>query len=386
MPRTGFRGEVTSALALVAALAATARPVRAQVEWQVDAAASRVKPVGAVARNAVSFAAQAQQEFGPFKPLISLASTLTSDSVAAAQLSAGFRATPPWNRRMPIDLGAVVSLYGIAAGDRGQSRGLYLRQHSLGELGEQKGWWIGGGIAQIERSQSFASHAIDAGGWIARGRTQYLASVSTSRTDDRELFRTSTLEPDEFASGFRVADATFSLVHARTFVDLEAVAGVRLGVEGLKGTRGFGAVSIRYRLQQIVYVFLGGGTQLADPLRGSPEWGYLTVGMRIGNTRPRIVRPAGLVGPPLRYERVDTLVRFIVDAEDAEIVELMGTMTGGEPRTLVRTEEGWVVTMPAPSGGHQVQVRVNGGAWLPPAGVGTVIDEFGRRVGYLVLL
>jgi hypothetical protein len=143
---------------------------------------------------------------------------------------------------------------------------------------------------------------------------------------------------------------------------------------------------MRYRLQEIVYVTLSGGSQLSDPLRGTPEWGYVSLGLRIGNTRPRIVRPAGLVGPPLRYDRMGDEVRFIVDAEDAGSVEIIGTMTGWQPRALQRTELGWTITMPAESGGHQLQIRVDGGTWLAPAGLTTLTDEFGRRVAYIVLL
>jgi hypothetical protein len=108
--------------------------------------------------------------------------------------------------------------------------------------------------------------------------------------------------------------------------------------------------------------------------------------MRIGNTRPRIVRPAGLVGPPLRHDRLGDSVRFVVDADDAESVELTGTMTGWQPRALQRTEIGWTITLAAESGGHQLQIRVDGGTWLPPAGLTTLTDDFGRRVAYIVLL
>lgn len=371
---------------MAVALCATARPALSQIEWQLDAAASRVKPVGAASRSALSIAAQAQQDVGPFKPLISASGTITGDSVAAAQLYTGVRATPPWSRRMPLDLGAVFALYGIAAGERGQSRALYVRQHALGGPGSQSGWWVGGALAQIERSQSFGSHAIDAGGWLARGRTQFLAAIATSRTDDRELFRSSALIPDEFAPAFRVADATLSLEHARTVFDIEGVAGFRVAMEGLSGSRGFAAVSLRYRVGQMLYVTASGGSQLADPLRGTPEWRYVAVGLRLGNARPRIARPAGLVGPPLRADRLGASVRLTVDAApDAESVEVMGTMTGWEPRALERTPIGWSIVLPATAGGHQLQVRVDGGAWLPPAGVTTLTDEFGRRVGYLVL-
>lgn len=374
-------------IVLAVALGATARRAHAQIEWQVDAAASRLKPAGGAARNALSVAAQGQQEMGMFKPLISASATLTGDSVAAAQLYLGVRALPPWSRRMPIDVGAVVAMYGIARGDRGQSRALYVRQHRLSGPGNQSGWWVGGAIAQIDRTTSFGSNAVDLGGWIARGHTQYSVGLSTSRTDDRELFRSTALKPDEFANQFRVVDVTFTAEHARTFVDVDVVAGLRAGLEGLSGSRAFAAASLRYRLQQMTYVIVSGGSQVADPLRGTPEWRFVAVGLRIGNARPGIARPAGLTGPALRYDRLAGSVRLMIDAPaNAMSVEVIGTMTGWEPRALERTEAGWAIVLPAAPGGHQLQVRVDGGAWLPPAGPTTMTDEFGRRVAYIVLL
>ena len=374
-------------IVLAVALSATAREAHAQIEWQVDAAASRLRPAGGVARNALSLAAQGQQAMGMFKPLLSASATLTSDSVAAAQLYIGVRAVPPWSRRMPLDVGAVVAMYGIARGDRGQSRALYVRQHRLSGPGNQSGWWVGGAIAQIDRATAFGSNAVDLGGWFARRRTQYSIGLSTSRTDDRELFRSTALQPDEFANRFRVVDVIFTAEHARTFVDIDVVGGLRAGLEGLSGSRAFAAASLRYRLQQITYVVLSGGSQVADPLRGTPEWRFVAVGFRVGNARPGIARPAGLAGPALRYDRLAGNVRLMIDAPPGAMrVEVMGTMTGWEPRALERSEAGWVIVLPAAPGGHQVQVRVDGGSWLPPAGPTTITDEFGRRVAYIVLL
>jgi hypothetical protein len=284
---------------------------------------------------------------------------------------------------MPIDVGALVALYGITAGDRGQSRVFYARQHGVSE---RSGWWLGAAYAQIDRATAFSSNALDVGAWIRRGRTQFLASLATSRTDDRGVFEQTDLAPDEFASKYRVADGTFTIQHTRTRLEYEAAGGVRYALEGLEGTRTFAAMSVAWRLRQGLHVIVSGGNQLADPLRGTPEWRFVSAGLRFGNsvTPPRTVE--GRLGPTLRFERPDgASVRFLLEAPaTASRVEIAGTMTGWEPVAMTLTSRGWEVIVPAVAGPHRVQVRVDGAEWLPPAGLHTVTDEFGRA-GSLIL-
>jgi hypothetical protein len=133
-------------------------------------------------------------------------------------------------------------------------------------------------------------------------------------------------------------------------------------------------------------VTFSGGNQLADPLRGTPEWRFLAAGLRFGSSIPGARAPEGRVGPTLRYERSDGVnVRFLIEAPaTATRVELAGTMTGWEPVALTLTSRGWEVIVPAVAGPHRVRVRVDGTEWLPPAGLQTIADEFGRS-GSLIL-
>lgn len=285
---------------------------------------------------------------------------------------------------MPIDVGALFALYGITAGDRGQSRVFYARQHGVSE---RNGWWIGAAYAQIDRATAFSSNALDVGAWIRSGQTQFFAALATSITDDRGVFEQTDLAPDEFADKYRVADGAFTVQHTRTRLELEAVAGVRYALEGLAGTRSFAAMSVAWRLREGLHVIFSGGNQLADPLRGTPEWRFVSAGFRFGNSvpAPRVVE--GRLGPTLRFERSDgASVRFLLEAPATAMrVEIAGSMTGWEPVPLTLTSRGWEAIVPAVPGPHRVQVRVDGAEWLPPAGLQTISDEFGRRSGSLIL-
>jgi hypothetical protein len=308
---------------------------------------------------------------------------VAGDSVAAAQLVFGVRAIPPWSTRMPIDIGALFALYGITAGDRGQSRVFYARQHGLNE---RSGWWIGAAYAQIDRATAFSSNAVDVAAWVVKGRTQFLAALATSRTDDRGVFEQTDLAPDEFATKYRVADGTFTVQHTRARLEVEAVGGVRFALEGLEGTRTFAAMSVAWRLRRSLHMVFSGGSQLADPLRGTPEWRFVSAGLRFGNSAPA-PRPAeGRTGPTLHYQRPnsESVLFLLMASATASRVEIAGTMTGWEPVAMTLTSRGWEVIVPAAAGPHRVQVRVNGGDWLPPAGLQTITDEFGRS-GSLIL-
>jgi len=48
-------------------------------------------------------------------------------------------------------------------------------------------------------------------------------------------------------------------------------------------------------------------------------------------------------------------------------------------------EDWWSVTLPLKRGNYQMNVRVNGGQWLVPPGLLSMVDEFGGTVGLLVI-
>jgi 1,4-alpha-glucan branching enzyme len=75
-----------------------------------------------------------------------------------------------------------------------------------------------------------------------------------------------------------------------------------------------------------------------------------------------------------------------VHAPAARSVEVMGDFTAWQPLALTPASGGWwTATLAIAPGTYQLNVRVNGGGWDVPAGVLETVDEFGARVGLLVL-
>jgi hypothetical protein len=381
---TGHLRAERRGVALAAGLALlSAGPAAAQTEWRVDGTLTRLKPAGFAARSAVALSAAALQEIGPFTPILSGAATVAGDSVAAAQIGFGVRMLPPWTNRAPFELGGIVALYGLAAGDRGQSRVLYAQQRLVNARG---GFWISGAIGQIDRVASFASNAVDVGTWFSRGSSQMTLSLSTTATNDRDVFTGTDMAPDEFATTVRVLDAGASLLHVRSRFEVDLALGMRWPLEGLSGTRAFGTGTVAWRMRGRAWLVAGAGYRLADPLRGTPEWRYVSAGIRISNTRDAAtaVSRAGVL---LGAERLpDGRIRLVVGAPpESQRVEVRGTFTDWAPVALTRGADGWSVVLGAAGATHRVQVRVNGGPWRVPLSLPAVEDEFGQRAGILVI-
>ena len=67
-------------------------------------------------------------------------------------------------------------------------------------------------------------------------------------------------------------------------------------------------------------------------------------------------------------------------------VEITGDFTQWDPVRLTRGSDGsWTAVFPISAGTHQLNVRVDGGAWRVPPGLLAATDEFGGAVGILTI-
>jgi 1,4-alpha-glucan branching enzyme len=82
----------------------------------------------------------------------------------------------------------------------------------------------------------------------------------------------------------------------------------------------------------------------------------------------------------------DETVSVRVDAPTARLVEISGDFTNWTPLQLAPAGGGsWSTTLPIRSGKYQMNVRVDGGPWIVPPGLLSMLDEFGGTVGLLVI-
>ncbi|PYO74485.1 MAG: hypothetical protein DMD67_13490 [Gemmatimonadetes bacterium] len=148
---------------------------------------------------------------------------------------------------------------------------------------------------------------------------------------------------------------------------------------------------------------MSGGRYPTDPVSGSVAGRYLTVGVRIRNPTPRrpptwdpVQRgraPAAADGEATLAPQIeirpagDRGVRLLVRAPGASSVELAADFTDWHPVMLERVmEEGaWQLLLPVASGLHRLNVRIDGGKWIAPAGTTRSADEFGSEVGIVAV-
>jgi 1,4-alpha-glucan branching enzyme len=77
--------------------------------------------------------------------------------------------------------------------------------------------------------------------------------------------------------------------------------------------------------------------------------------------------------------------RLRVVAPGATRVEVRGDWTEWRPMRMTVAGDAWELTAPLPSGTRRLTIRVDGGAWRVPANLAGADDEFGSRVGLLVV-
>jgi hypothetical protein len=206
------------------------------------------------------------------------------------------------------------------------------------------------------------------------------------------------------ATRSRIGDTIFTDVQSSAHAERgSVVGGATLGARVSNGDGGTGVyaeASAALSLGERTALVLGGGRYRTDPVSGSLAASYLTValGLRLGTTRRHVYRPPSPRGPSAEESSSAPAVRLDVHAErggpvrlqlhapDAARVELAGDFTDWDPVLLTRVGRGtWEATLQIASGVHRVNVRIDGGEWIVPAGVTRSIDDFGSEVGIFAI-
>lgn len=299
--------------------------------------------------------------------------------------------------------GALEAQLGVESGVSrtrwGRSAGGWLGEGRLRLGSERRGLALG-----LGSGHSFASGGsqplsrIEAGGWSRVGRfdlgfwlKRTGLTVPGSQTDDREP--ADTLQVGG-AGGRRLiqdhyTDIEASLGWARGSLALEAGAGRRFG-KSIRFTSWY--VRALYQLTPRVALVASSGQFPVDLVSGLPSGGFTTLSMRFNlrdeGSSHRVDRSTvaqrGRLFSATRSEDGTHLIA--IRLPPATVVEMMGDFTDWTPVLLVPGDEGeWRLRMRISPGVHEVNVRVDGGAWMVPPGLTAVDDGLGSRVGLFSL-
>jgi 1,4-alpha-glucan branching enzyme len=79
-------------------------------------------------------------------------------------------------------------------------------------------------------------------------------------------------------------------------------------------------------------------------------------------------------------------VTLRVKAPRAGTVEVSGDFTNWVPSQLTAIgSDWWSISLPLRPGKYQMNLRINGGSWVVPPGLLSMVDEFGGSVGLLIV-
>jgi hypothetical protein len=135
---------------------------------------------------------------------------------------------------------------------------------------------------------------------------------------------------------------------------------------------------------------------VADPLRGMPAVRHFSLGLRWrlaapAAPAPRVTaptaRPAATIAAPAAelVESRGAPGRLRVLAPGAARVEVRGDWTDWRAVPLVAVGGAWELPASMPRGTRRLTVRIDGGDWRVPANLAAADDDFGSRVGLLVV-
>ena len=255
----------------------------------------------------------------------------------------------------------------------------------LHRVGPGVSGWVGAtvGLAVLDPEvQSLTTYG--AGVW--HGRRTWNVSLSATRTAMAEAAYT------DFESRLRVR---------RGRLDLAGWVGARVWSRG--GGHGlYGDVAVTMGLKPALSATLATGRYPADVTLGTISGRYITAGLRLGGQerRARAVPRPVVLREPVYVPSTDRAVTatlelrhqgggvyaFRIEAPGAALVELAGDFTDWQPAALVRCGgDAWEITLPVAAGTHWVNIRIDGGPWIVPAGVAQTADDFGAAVGLIVV-
>jgi hypothetical protein len=369
------------------------------------------RPLGAQDRAAlelgvsyVNFPQDTTSLFGPSVRWLgstTRGNTVTSGSLsgvlagggASAYADASSRWLVPLRRASSLELGGELGalLSTGTTSSSGSATSALISGRLLRAMGAGGLWLRGSGNLAYREAGALWGRSIDAGAWWRGTGLQAVASLTREWTV-AQLFagprRTGLVGvvPVRFvegSAGVRVESEESSLELAGT---VRRDPGADRLVEA-----GYGATATVW-LSSSRAVLLNVTRQLPDFVHGAEALQSFSVGMRFNEPSPALAR-AARIRPVVLLGDADSLPdaagsprRMLrVRAPTARRVEVMGDFTGWEPVELAADGDAFAAAFALSAGSHRMVVRLDGGVWAPAANTPAVDDDFGGRVGLLLV-
>ena len=260
-----------------------------------------------------------------------------------------------------------------------------VRAHAMGNA---SGAWAGGGLGRTWDGATWRDvREIEGGAWLRSGDATGLVSVTPTVVQDT----------------IRYTDVEVAVRYPIDVFELGFSAGARSGSVGaaVGGTsRAWGSVSLVQWVSSRVALVGSAGSYPVDLTQGYPGGRFVTVAVRVASRNSRSAehaastRAIAAADPPPATSAATFEVQTLagnqrvlrLNAQSAHEVELNADFTQWQPTRFSRGSDGWwSLTLPIKPGTHQINIRIDGGAWMPPPGLMTSADEFGGIVGLMTI-
>lgn len=358
-------------------------PLNAQVSATADIALGAVKYEGFLGSAAVSFTPAVRYD-GHFVSAAARGNYLLYESGRSLTQAAGAVAflTPPSG---PLR-GEISGYGGLSSYAGGPVSGFGLARARLHVTHGARGIWFGGGLggSYAAFSDTRASE-LAAGGWMLVAGMALTVTAAYGRVSDTTL-----------------ADLSATVRGTWSVIEVDALVGARLWAERAQ-TGAFGDVAARVWLTSAIAAQVTAGSYLSDPMRTGVAGRYVAAGVRIAPfSHRRAVRalderlrsqlrlptaPPDRSLPTLIIEGAGIGAEGItIVAPSADVVEIAADFTDWQPVALTRVGRNrWYLNVVLAPGVYRLNLRLDGGEWTVPRGLTVQDDEFGSRVGLVVI-
>jgi hypothetical protein len=389
-------------LALTIVLCVPPRGLSAQIVSRLEAGAVTSSAPGMVSANALSLTPDFRYEGGPIKLSARGSAWLNGNSWEFADAKLSGTVTSPVRHHLSVQLLANASREYYDQINQNEQIDARARVHLV--FSQQGGIWLESGVARPWRVAVVSSVDVaGAGAWTQVGGamltgtyTNFAFTRIASASDSSGAPQSCTAQADNSRClrQSHFSDVQGSVHWQKAFVEVSAQSGYRFGTANdvTPDSRRWAAASAVVWFSRDMAMVVGGGRQPSNPARGLPARNYANLGLMFAAWPGLSAGAVPIEARASAIQRFDvaeagrSLERVHVHIVGVQSVEVMGDFTDWQPVEMVqRGRDVWEALLPIGAGVHQLNVRVDGGKWLPPPGTPTMRDGFNGEVGVIVL-